>query len=233
MRSQKMEIRRKIWRILEETGVARFPKPVEGRIPNFIGSEKAAERLCSSRQYRCAEVVLVSPDSPQLPVRQAVLIDGKRLVMASPRLRIGFIEVSGAVNPREAATIGGAMKFGREIMPWDLKVDLIVEGSVAVDLSGGRIGKGGGFGDLEFAILRECGAAEESTPVATTVHELQIVESVPVEPHDVPVDIIATPERLIETEKKHPKPKGIIWEMVGRNQMEEIPLLRILHHKSI
>jgi 5-formyltetrahydrofolate cyclo-ligase len=34
-------------------------------------------------------------------------------------------------------------------------------------------------------------------PVVTTVHELQILDDVPFEPHDTKVDIIVTPERVI------------------------------------
>jgi len=37
-------IRREVWKLMEESSVSRFPKPVEGRIPNFEGSEKPAPR---------------------------------------------------------------------------------------------------------------------------------------------------------------------------------------------
>ncbi|HEY0196771.1 MAG TPA: hypothetical protein VGC02_04265 [Methanobacterium sp.] len=35
------------------------------------------------------------------------------------------------------------------------------------------------------------------TPIATTVHEAQIVEKVPLEPHDKKINMIVTPERVI------------------------------------
>lgn len=38
----KMAIRERIWRLMEERGVAAFPRPVYGRIPNFRGPRKHA-----------------------------------------------------------------------------------------------------------------------------------------------------------------------------------------------
>ena len=65
MKKEKDKIRYEVWRKLEELGLARFPRPVYGRIPNFIGAEKAASRLLNLREYIDARVVKVSPDSPQ------------------------------------------------------------------------------------------------------------------------------------------------------------------------
>jgi hypothetical protein len=45
---------------------------------------------------------------------------------------------------------------------------------------GRRCGKGEGYSDLEFAILRELG--HPPVPVATTVHDLQVVDSCPATP---------------------------------------------------
>jgi 5-formyltetrahydrofolate cyclo-ligase len=102
----------------------------------------------------------------------------------------------------------------------------VVEGSVAVDCRGGRLGKGGGFGDLEFAILKEVGAISDLTPIATTVHELQIVEELPMERHDAPVDLIVTPERVLKVENRYPKPAGIFWELLPAEAFERMPLLK-------
>ena len=56
-------------------------------------------------------------------------------------------------------------------------VDLVVTGCVAVDESGARLGKGGGFSDLEFAVAAEAGLVDARTVVVTTVHELQVLAS--------------------------------------------------------
>ena len=41
------EARTSIWDKLEEKGVARFPFPPHGRIPNFADASEAADRLAS------------------------------------------------------------------------------------------------------------------------------------------------------------------------------------------
>ena len=87
----KAELRKRIWDLLMQRGVARFPLPVHGRIPNFVGAELAARRLAELGEYERAELVFCNPDSPQRPVREMVLRDGKTLVMATPRLRKGLL----------------------------------------------------------------------------------------------------------------------------------------------
>jgi len=224
---EKQKLRERIWLELERLGVVTFPRPARGRIPNFVGSDVAAARIRSLPAYESANVIMINPDAAQLAVREFALGDGKRQLMATPRLRAGFILLDPNLirNPREASSIKGAFKHGRAVDVRKVKVDLIVEGSVAVDLKGGRLGKGGGFGDIEIAILKEAGAASDATPVATTVHPLQIVESVPMTEHDVPVDFIITPERTIEVKRVHQKPKGIFWELLPPDAFKQMPAL--------
>ena len=224
---EKQELRERVWRELERRGVVTFPKPARGRIPNFVGSGEAAARLRSLPVYTSAKTIFANPDAAQLAVRELALRDGKRLIMATPRLREGFIMLDPKTikNPREAATIRGAFKYGRNVDIRNVKVDLIVEGSVAVDLRGGRVGKGGGFGDIEVAILKEVDAAADVTPIVTTVNELQIVESVPMTEHDMPVDFIITPERTIEVEHGYRKPPGIFWELLPPDAFKLMPIL--------
>lgn len=229
----KQALRERIWREFEAKGVATFPKPPRGRIPNFVGSAEAATRLHSLPAYAKAKTIFVNPDAAQLAVRELALRDGKRLIMATPRLREGFIllDPAGIKDAKGAASIRGAFKHGGPIKPREVKVDLVIEGSVAVDRKGGRLGKSGGFGDLEWAILREVGAVNELTPVVTTVHTIQIVEEVPMTEHDVPIDFIVTPDLIIETSRAYSKPQGIIWELLPSDAYKRIPILAELRRK--
>lgn len=193
---EKQRLREEIWREMEKSGVATFPLPCRGRIPNFVGAEVAAEKLRHLEEWEKAKVVFVNPDSPQRRVRENVLKDGKILVMASPRLQRGFLliePVKACGKERYASTIKGAFRFGVEVQNFP-KPDLIVEGSVAVDMQGHRLGKGQGYGDVEIEILRK---KFGEIPVATTVHDLQVVENVPFEAKDEKVSIIVTPTRVI------------------------------------
>lgn len=229
----KQALRELVWRELEAKGVAAFPKPVRGRIPNFVGSGAAATLLRSLPTYAQAQTIFVNPDAAQLAVRELVLRDGKRLIMATPKLREGFILLDPIKikNARRAASIQGAFKHGRPVDFKNLKIDFVVQGSVVVDRKGGRAGKGSGFGDLEVAILKEVGAIDDSTPIVTTVHELQIVEEVPMTEHDVPVDFIVTPDLIIETAHVHLKPPGIIWELLSGDAYKRMPILAELRGK--
>lgn len=198
LKLEKQQLREAVWRRLEEAGVARFPFPLQGRIPNFEGAEKAAERLRELKIWREASIIFSNPDQAQKPVRQRALVDGKILIMATPRLKEGFLEVDPEkIRGHEdyASTIKGAFKFGKAVSLESFsEIDLVITGCVAVDLRGFRLGKGGGYGDKEISLLRRL---SPMAPIATTVHELQLVEQVPVEVWDRQVDIIATPKRVI------------------------------------
>ncbi len=197
----KEDIRMRVWRLMEERGIAKFPRPVFHRIPNFVGAEKAAQNLRELPEYKAARMIFCNPDSPQRPVREVALRDGKIVVMATPRLRKGFLLLDPNTIPRDSisrvSTIRGAFKHGRFVEPSEVRVDLFVAGSVAVSPDGGRLGKGTGYSDKEYAILKNSGGLTPNTPVVTTVHDVQIVEKIPREEWDVSVDVIVTPTRVI------------------------------------
>ena len=231
----KAEIREAVWRSMTEAKVAAFPGAF-GRIPNFVGASKAHEHLAGLDAWKKAKAIKCNPDAPQRPVRKRALVEGKVVYMAVPRLTSErcFVELDPKriVDPSFASTIKGAFKLGRLVHPKDMpKIDLIVCGSVAVSRDGARLGKGGGFSDLEYALTRSLGLVDAHTLVATTVHPLQIVEDViPMTSHDVVLDYIATPDELIHCRPTYPKPEGIYWEEVGE-KLEEIPILRELSAK--
>ena len=207
----KEEIRMRVWRLMEETSVATFPKPILHRIPNFVGAEKAAQNLRSLSEYKEAKVVFCNPDAPQRPIREMALKDGKTVVMATPKLRQGFLLLDPKNIPSnrisEASTIRGAFKHGRPVEPNKVKVDLFIAGSVAVSPDGGRLGKGTGYSDQEYSILKNAGSLTAQTPIITTVHDIQIVDKIPKEEWDIPVDIIVTPTKIIRTNKTSLLPK--------------------------
>ncbi len=231
MRS-KDQTRRAIWRAMDREGVSRFPG-AEGRIPNFAGAKLAAEKLSAHRLWKRAQVVKANPDSPQTHARRLALEDGKKLIMAVPRLhdqhpfRLLDPKRLSKKQVREAATIKGALRHGKVVALEEIpEIDFVLCGSVAVNLSGARIGKGGGFSDLEYGLLIEEGKIDDHTSVATTVHPIQILrEHLAVIDHDLPVDLIATPRAVIEVERMYGRPRGILWDHLQPPQIHEIPIL--------
>ncbi|XP_073356220.1 5-formyltetrahydrofolate cyclo-ligase-like protein COG0212 [Aegilops tauschii subsp. strangulata] len=240
-RAWKWKIRKRVWDVLEAEGVARNPRPVHHRIPNFDGAAAAADSLGRLDVFQNAQCVKVNPDSPQKQVRFVTLSGDKKLLTPQPRLRTGFFSAlesqmipAGCIP--EACTSVGAAKYGRPIgLDEVIKVDLIVIGSVAVDPStGARLGKGEGFAELEYGMLRYMGAIDDSTMVVTTVHDKQLVDDIPVEKlliHDVPVDIICTPTQVILTNTAIPKPQGIYWEKLSPEKLGQIRILRELKRR--
>jgi 5-formyltetrahydrofolate cyclo-ligase len=227
---RKQAVRERVWQRLEEQGAARFPG-ARGRIPNFAGAERAAERLASSPQWERAAVVKVNPDAPQLPVRARALADGKLLYMAVPRLAAAkpFLRLDPALvgRPRSAASIRGAGRLGAPVALEEMdRIDLVVCGSVAVNRVGARVGKGGGYSDLEFALLVESGHVDDRTVLATTVHPLQLLEEdLPETDHDFRVDLVVMPaETVVAPEPR--RPPGLIWEHLDRDRLDAIPVLR-------
>ncbi|MDZ5812505.1 5-formyltetrahydrofolate cyclo-ligase [Halorubrum sp. AD140] len=86
---------------------------------------------------------------------------------------------------------------------------------------------------------------DEGTTTATTVHELSVLDGpksalaggghgddgarTPPLPrpdaHDVPLDLIATPERTIRTETPYERPSGIDWGALDADRLDAIPVL--------
>ena len=197
IQEEKQKLREKIWKLLEEKGVARFPLPLKDRIPNFEGSDRAAELLTTLPEWKRAKIIFSNPDFAQQKVRELALKERKILIMATPRLKEGYLEI----NPKDvknkeeiASTIAGAFKCGKKlkVLP---KPDLIITGCVAVDKDGWRLGKGGGYGDKEIkTFLEKFG----KIIVVTTIHDLQIVDKVPHQKLDTKVDYIVTPNKIIK-----------------------------------
>lgn len=234
----KEALRDRVWKSLQDKKAARFPGAV-GRIPNFIGAEACARLLAQTAYWKTARVLKVNPDSPQRAIRQRALADGKTIYMAVPRLRSEkpFIELDPKklkCSPYAASSIKGAGQYGRPVGLNEMKpIDLVVCGSVAVNRQGARVGKGGGYSDLEFALLTERKKIAGATPIITSVHPLQIVdEALPMTEHDIPLSAIVTPSEIIEIKSALPRPKGIYWQLLPQDKINAIPVLKRAQQRS-
>jgi 5-formyltetrahydrofolate cyclo-ligase len=220
---------------MDREGVSRFPG-AEGRIPNFAGAKLAAQRLAGHRLWKRARVIKANPDSPQTHVRRLALAEGKTLVMAVPRLReqhpfrVLDPRKLSAKQVREAATIKGALRHGKVVAVEEIpEIDFVLCGSVAVNLSGARVGKGGGFSDLEYGLLAEAGKVDARTPIVTTVHPLQLVpQRLEMLAHDIPVDVVITPEAPMPLTRAYPRPRGVDPDALTPEKIAEVPVLQRL-----
>lgn len=239
---KKDALRDEIWGELENSqqGIG----PVRSRIPNFVGADEAAFLLSRTEAWKNARIVKCNPDPPQIPVRLRALYDGKLLYTPVPELVEGFPFVlldpkrlkEAGISFELAATSQGAVRHGQPVQFDDMEpMDFLVVGCVAATAAGGRTGKGGGFADLELGIFHDLGKLPGHAVIATTVHEMQMVPNAAIEmlSHDSPLDLIATPSRLIETGAQFNGVPGVQWQSVLDDQYRDIPFLGQLKERIL
>jgi len=224
----KQAIRRRIWDLLVQEHVVKHG--VHGYIPAFAGADAAAGRLAALPEWQAAQVVKAVPDRAQQPVRERALLDGKLLYVAVPRLaaELPFFVLDPAdltAAPGQAATTEHAAHHARKIAVEDMRrVDMVVVGSVAVNRRGTRVGKGAGYSDIEVALLQEAGRIGPSTVIVTTVHPLQVIDdAIPETEHDFSVDLIVTPDEVIQCEPQR-RPTGLYWNTLTPAKIAAIPV---------
>lgn len=200
--NKKEILRKSVYDSIFKNGFSNRKNGDYGKIPDFKASDIAAINLANTDEWKNAKTIFSSPDSAQIPVRYLALKDSKNLIMASPNLEHGYLFLNGeTISPlgdeivHKAATKEGAFDYCSKIDQFP-KIDLVVEGSVAVDKLGNRIGKGKGFADREIADLLNKGLISNNTPLVTTIHPLQLVDSVPMENHDMKLNMIVTTEKV-------------------------------------
>ncbi|WP_285702140.1 5-formyltetrahydrofolate cyclo-ligase [Actinomadura sp. NBRC 104412] len=225
----KQSLRERMWRLLEREQAV--PAGSYGKIPGFFGADATAERLAELDVWQTARTVKANPDWAQLSIRVRALQDGKLLYMAVPRmasLQPFYLldPITLEVPPEQAAAKEGAAEAARRIGVEDMRpIDVVICGSVAVNRTGARIGKGAGYSDLEVALLIEAGLVTEETVIVAPVHQLQVVdEDIPEAAHDFNVDLIVTPDEVIQCSGRR-RPVGVIWEELAAEKVAEIPVL--------
>jgi 5-formyltetrahydrofolate cyclo-ligase len=100
---------------------------------------------------------------------------------------------------------------------------------------------GGGKTNISLNLLSRQGILSaqgnlnaSTTLVVTTVHDEQIVNDIPagsLTRHDVPVDVIVTPTKIIRVSNRAPKPSGIFWDLLSPQKLAQIRVLRQLKNE--
>lgn len=146
---------------------------------------------------RASSLLLFAPLPDELdvwPLVELALMAGKAVALPAFVSETNNYAARRIVDPVRDIVAG---KFGiRE--PADAcvvvslnQLDLVLVTGVAFDARGGRLGRGKGFYDRLLAGVRgtKCGVAFDE----------QLVDAVPVGPHDIRLNCILTPTRWIET----------------------------------
>ncbi|ETI22916.1 hypothetical protein G647_04710 [Cladophialophora carrionii CBS 160.54] len=240
----KNSIRQLVWPRLREVAFpdSRFHFDFCSFIADFHGSDAAIQRLASLPCYTHAEVVFITPDNCLERLRYRALQDGKKVLVTTYALRRGFWLLDPVVittpEARKLASLLDTMEkpgLGRhltlaEMQQLDLRVDLMVTGTGAINQVGIRFGKGHGFFDLEWAMLSSIHVVHSSVPCVAVVHDCQVLdEELMPEVFDTVCDHIITPTQAIEVQGSVPKPNsGILWGKLQPGMLEDIPPLQEL-----
>jgi 5-formyltetrahydrofolate cyclo-ligase len=205
--------------------------PLPTRYPQFLGAEKASIRAAVLDEFRAAKVVLVSPGVAVLS--DTVLQQGKTLVSPTPGLREEKVFQKLIKNEKESVEGVREPKYTRLELAKDVKIDVLVVGSMLVDKMGRRVGKKREQVGLEFVLGGL--SAQKKLVVITLVHDCQVVDEVPeslFSSMDVPVDIIVTPTKVIRVKDRLARPNSILWNKVTEIMMENIPMLESVRNKD-
>lgn len=233
--------RQRIWERLK--GVARpdtrFHMQFAEFIPDFEGAETATDRITALPAFRNCRLAFVTPDNSMTELRRRLISARVPMVTATYNLQRGFLYLAPDAVPegaeRYAAWLDGIEHFARPVTLEDIaalgRFDFMATGASAVSVDGVRFGKGHGFFDLEWGMFTDLGLALDTTPVAAIVHDAQVVDDhLQMNVTDIPVDLIATPTRLIHVTRNGLRPRGIKWDLLAPQEIQQIPPLRELAH---
>jgi len=171
------------------------------RPPSVAAQMRRADRaarlpeIAAASCLACYVALPGEPDPAQLVTQVA-----HDTVVVYPRLRPdGDLEF---VRPASAELVPGLRgtkePAGGEIVAAS-EIDVYVVPALAADPAGGRLGRGGGAYD------RALQRARPDALVVVLLHDDEIVPEVPTEPHDRPVHVLVTENRVVRTAAAPPE----------------------------
>lgn len=146
---------------------------------------------------RCVATYAAMPGEPETePLRRALRAAGTRVLLpiVLDGGHLDWADDDGRLRP--AGTVGGPEPTGPRLGVEAVRLaQVVLVPALAVDTLGNRLGQGAGYYDRTLPLLRP------STLVLAVVHDSEVldaaIEPIPAQPHDVPVDAIATPHRCL------------------------------------
>ena len=133
----------------------------------------------------------IGPEVATRPILERAWSEDKRIACPKVEWRPrGLVSYAVTAADQLVEGRGGLLEPDPErARPVEEGFDLVLVPGLAFDRRGGRIGYGAGFYDR---FLEETDALK-----VALAYSLQVIDSVPVEPHDVPVDRILTEDESI------------------------------------
>ena len=210
-------------------------------IPDFEGSAAATDRVMALPPFAAARHVFVTPDNSLIELRRRLLVAGVTLVVSSYNMARGFYLLAPGTVPSGhelyAAWLDGIEHFGTPLSLAELArrgpFDGVATGASAVAASGVRFGRGHAYFDTEWRIFSAMGLVAERTPVATLVHDVQVLDKrLYPSPADVLVDWVCTPTRTLAVTREAARPRGMPWAEISPEDIAANPALNELHRAA-
>ncbi|CAI9634122.1 unnamed protein product [Alternaria burnsii] len=226
---------------------ARFNYDFMSFSPDFRGSASAIDRLVSLPCYQSANVILVTPDNSLEQLRYRALKDGKKVLVATYRLRRGFVllhpgrineskyEMAACLDGMEKSGIGRAVSLS-QMRDECLKVDMCAIGGLIFNAQGVTIWEGHNLFEVQWAMLQDLKVLQPNTPVVAVAHACQVVDEAqlgvekvtPTTSGEVQSDFVVTPDTLYEVAGAV-KPTGALnFDIVDPEGIQNIPPLQEL-----
>ena len=157
------------------------------------GADAIARHVLASdlvrRSATVAAYVSVGTEPGTGPLLEGLAAAGKRVILpvVLPDLDLDWGVHTGDLEGSRGLLEPSGPRLGVDAIA---TADLVLVPGLAVDGSGMRLGKGGGCYD------RALGRVPVGTPVCVVLHDHEVVDRVPAEPHDRPVNAVVTPAGL-------------------------------------
>lgn len=162
-------------------------------------SRSVAKRLLTVPEVASARVVVAfHPHGSEVdvtPALHALLERGAELLLPwveGPDLALSRVRDLGTLIPGWRGVLEPDPRARSAVTPGS--ADVVIVPGLAFDRRGGRLGYGGGHIDRLLA-------ATAPAPVVAPALSLQVVDAVPREPHDLPVDVLVTEDAVHRREE--------------------------------
>lgn len=149
-------------------------------------SAELAQKLFATQCYQSATTIYgylpYNQEVRTVPILEQALRDGKKVAVPKvygDQMRFIYLQDLTATAPSE---LGIPEPVADEPVAQD-KTALVIMPGLAFDTQGNRMGYGGGFYDKFLA-------AEPEHPTVALCYSFQIVEHIPAEAYDIPVDTV-------------------------------------------
>lgn len=166
-----------------------------------LRSEKIKERLYSLAEFKKSKNILTyisfKNEVDTINIIRGLLIKKEKNVLVPYVDKDKLIQISriNSFDDLEPKTFGILEPKEDKIKNFDInELDLVIVPGIAFDKNGHRIGYGYGYYD------RLLGKLGKNTTKIGLCYDFQLIDKIPEEKHDVPMDIVITEERVIKVQ---------------------------------